>query len=305
MNPEPSDTHTTMKKISKKTQWLPQGLGLWLAYVTFVGAVAAPQSFSVGENGLQQMVPDNDLSGVARTVTTKGLNASVQYDLTVQLTLSSTASGMFNGDYYAYLGHETSDGGSYRIAVLLNRVGMSDTNPSGYSDGGFNIQLNDSAKADVHTYRLTLGQIPSGALTGTWQPDGRSVAPGLAYADVPRAAGLGPLGTMDPNGTWTLFVADAQTGGTAVLTDWKVQGVQSVQKVETRLEWVTRLGLAPRLQAYGTLGQKFRLEISYDLMGWFPHSRGIVVETGGEVPVLVDLGGDVVELVFYRLVAIE
>ena len=291
-----------MKKIAMNTQWLAQGLGLLMAWAT---QAAAPLSFSVGENGLQQTVPDNDLSGVARTVTAKGINTSVQYDLTVQLTLAPTANGAFNGDYYAYLGHETPDGLSYRIAVLLNRVGMTASNPSGYSDGGFNIQLSDSAQADIHTYRLTLASVPQGAVTGTWQPDGRPVAPGLAYGDVPRTAFLADLGKMNPNGTWTLFVADAQTGGTAVLTDWKVQGVQAVQKIAPRLEWVTRVGMSPRLYAYGTLGQKHRLEVSYDLTGWFPHHSGITVETGGEVAVVVDLGGDLTEFIFYRLVVIE
>jgi hypothetical protein len=33
---------------------------------------------------------------------------------------------------------------------------------------------------------------------------------------------------MDPNGQWTLFVADMEAGGTGKLTGWEVRAVASV-----------------------------------------------------------------------------
>ena len=44
----------------------------------------------------------------------------------------------------------------------------------------------------------------------------------------PRSALLAPLGQMDPNGQWTLFVADMEAGGTGTLKGWEVQAVASV-----------------------------------------------------------------------------
>ncbi len=40
----------------------------------------------------------------------------------------------------------------------------------------------------------------------------------------PRTALLEPLGRMDPNGAWTLFVADLEAGGTGKLVEWEVRG---------------------------------------------------------------------------------
>jgi hypothetical protein len=37
-----------------------------------------------------------------------------------------------------------------------------------------------------------------------------------------RTTTLNSLGLVSPNGTWTLFVADVEAGGTGQLTEWKV-----------------------------------------------------------------------------------
>ena len=115
--------------------------------------------------------------------------------------------------------------------MLLNRLGRSAEKPSGYSDNGINVTLADSADDDIHNYRLAQSaghnNPITGALTGTWQSDGRNVDP-LAVLDTSlRTTTLNSLGTGSPNGTWTLFVADVQAGGTGQLTEWKVtmQGV--------------------------------------------------------------------------------
>ena len=199
-----------------------------IAGLALFPAVAMGQEmprFTVGEPTLNQTVPDNDASGLARVITVSGFTTGLNYQLTVQLRLESTAQGAFNGDYYAYLAHETPEGQDYRLAVLLNRVGRTPSAPLGYSDAGFNLTLQDSASFDIHSYQTSMGGVPLGPLTGVWQPDGRRVDPGLSYDTSSRTALLAPLGQMDPNGTWTLFIAAVEAGGTGKLVAWEVQGV--------------------------------------------------------------------------------
>lgn len=186
------------------------------------------QGFTVGESGLSQPIPDNDASGIARSFKTSGLAVGIPYQLTVSLSVEPTGLGAFNGDYYAYLLHESASGTDFRLAVLLNRVGSSLETPNGYSDSGFRITLSDSAKDDIHRYRVALGGPQAGLVTGTWQPDGRQVDPWVSFDTTPRTAPLSPLGLMDPNGQWTLFVADMEAGGTGKLTGWEVQALAVV-----------------------------------------------------------------------------
>ena len=182
-------------------------------------------SFTYGESEISQAIPDNDPSGIARSFKTSGLMVGIPYDLTVRLSVEGSEFGAFNGDYYAYLLHETPSGSEFRLAVLMNRVGSSSSSPNGYSDSGFQLTFSDSALQDIHQYRVSLGGAPSGLVSGTWQPDGRRVDPSAALDTSPRAAPLIPLGQIDPNGQWTLFVADMEAGGTAKLTGWEVRAL--------------------------------------------------------------------------------
>lgn len=196
-------------------------LGLWGA--SLLGQ--APAGFFFGESSLRLAIPDLDPSGLARTHTASGLGTGFGYDLTVRLVIEGTGFGAFNGDYYAYLRHETPDGSGSSLAVLLNRVGRTGTTPSGYSESGFNVSLSDAATWDIHRYQVALGGAIDGPLTGSWQPDGRRVDPGASLDTSPRTAPLEPLGSLDPNGTWTLFLADLEAGGTGRLVEWEVRGV--------------------------------------------------------------------------------
>lgn len=181
--------------------------------------------FAVGESGVSQPIPDNDPSGVARTFQTSGLTVGIPYDLTVSLSVEPTGFGAYNGDYYAYLLHETPSGSEFRLAVLMNRVGSSSSSPNGYSDSGFQLTFSDSAQYDVHRYRVSLGGDSVGAVMGTWQPDGRRVDPSTVLDTSPRTDPLTPLGQINPNGRWTLFVADMEAGGTGKLTGWEVRAL--------------------------------------------------------------------------------
>lgn len=184
----------------------------------------SPSGFSFGERSLPLAIPDLATSGLARNHVATGLDARFAYDITVRLVIEGTGFGAFNGDYYAYLQHETPDGADSRLAVLLNRVGRSSASPSGYSESGFQVTLSDGAAWDIHRYQVSLGGAIEGPLTGTWQPDGRRVDPAVSLDTSPRTAPLEPLGALDPNGSWTLFVADLEAGGTGRLVEWEVRG---------------------------------------------------------------------------------
>ena len=208
-----------------KTRILAAGLAL-LACGAF-SSRAAVSLVEFGESGLTSAIPDNNLSGMARTVTVSGYELKAPYVVTVSLKIVGTGFGAWNGDYYADLRHVSTDGTMTQLAVLLNRVGRSSSLGSGYSDNGMDITLADSAARDIHEYRLDFpggDSNPIGAmLTGTWQADGREVNPLSALDSSLRSTNLNGLGTGSPNGTWTLFIADAKAGGTGQLTDWSVR----------------------------------------------------------------------------------
>ncbi len=167
-------------------------------------------------------IPDGNPAGLTDTRVISGIPswagiASVQVSLNL--------SGGYNGDLYAYLRHEV--GTEVGFAVLLNRVGKSSNNPLdgelyfGYPDTGFLVTFSDSALADIHVYRSVSYQTnSSGQLLGTWQPDGREVSPYTVLTSDPRTAFLSSFIGLDPNGAWTLFVADCSSGEVTTLQTW-------------------------------------------------------------------------------------
>ena len=214
-----------------KMRFLP----LLMAGLVLTGSARASiQLIEFGEYGataISAAIPDNNATGLARTKVLTGYDLYAPYIVTVSLKILGTGFGAYNGDYYADLRHLSADGTMTQLAVLLNRVGRSSTLGSGYSDNGFDVTLADSADDDIHNYRFALSgghnNPITGALTGTWQPDGRTADPLQVLDTSMRITTLNSLGLGSPNGTWTLFVADAKAGGTGQLVEWKVtmQGV--------------------------------------------------------------------------------
>lgn len=160
-------------------------------------------------------IPDNDASGLAST---KSFISSFLITNITDLNVTLNIAGNFNGDLYGTLVHGSG------FSVLLNRAGKRAGNDIGYGDPGFNVTLDDQAAADIHTYRLTLAgnndTALSSALTGTWQPDGRNIDPGLVLNTDPRTALLASFNNLNPNGDWTIFLADLSPGGTSTLVSW-------------------------------------------------------------------------------------
>lgn len=154
------------------------------------------------------LIPDNDEVGFTDT-----RNITIPAITEIEsLTVNLNFTGGWNGDMYAYLVH--GDG----FAVLLNRPGRNLGNPDGSATVGMDITFDDSAFSDIHTAIPMSG----GSVSGTWQPDGRETDPLLVLNTDARTAMLADFSGLDPNGTWTLFVADQSPGETSTLQSWSM-----------------------------------------------------------------------------------
>lgn len=172
----------------------------------------------------QQGIPDGDLNGAVFTNQVSGLDPAGIAHLKVFLDLEGNSTG-FNGDFYVKLLNYDSG----KSAILLNRVGSPENLGFGYGDNGFNVTLDDDApNGDIHLYRQVVD--PNfGTLTGTWAPDGRDVPPTSVSAATPRNALLAGFNGSNPNGTWALFVVDANGGGDGRLVSWGLDITTSSQ----------------------------------------------------------------------------
>jgi subtilisin-like proprotein convertase family protein len=149
-------------------------------------------------------VPDGNATGWFDTRTISGLTDPAIADVNVSLTIT----GGYAGDFYAYLSHSSG------FSVLLNRVGRSSGNPFGYDNASLNITLDDSAvTGEIHAYQTISGYSTLISNGSTWSPDGRSVSPLLALDTDSRTRLLNQFNGLDPNGDWTLFIADVSGGG--------------------------------------------------------------------------------------------
>ncbi len=162
-------------------------------------------------------IPDGNLQGVndVRTVTT-AIHSLV--DLKVKLKIVGT----YNGDLFCSLRH----GSGY--TVLLNRPGRRAGNSFGYGDQGFDMTFAvTSTNGDAHVYRQKLfgnNNVPlTGPLTGTWVPDGRATDPRFVLDTDLQTLSLNSLKAVDPNGQWTLTVADVSAGDLSTLVSWGLE----------------------------------------------------------------------------------
>lgn len=183
-------------------------LTMLAALAALAGLPAAAQQLQTNNYSfsVNQAIPEGSPFGLTESNTLAVVSAGTISSVTVSLDIS----GGFNGGLYAYL--VGPNGG---FAVLLNRPGVDSGNSVGYSDAGMNITLSDSAANGIHFYQSSSYSLNgSGQLTGTWQTDGENISPGSAPSDFPttQSAMLSSLDGTDPNGTWTLFIADLSSG---------------------------------------------------------------------------------------------
>jgi subtilisin-like proprotein convertase family protein len=160
---------------------------------------------------LNASIPQGSFVGTTAQNTFSGV-----YGPIISVTVSLDISGGFNGDLYAYLA-----GPAGGFAVLLNRVGVTSTDAFGYSDTGFNVIFDQNAAYNIHNYQLDSPS--SGQLTGSWQPDGRNIDPessGSTFDSPTPTADLTSFAGDNPNGAWTLFIADLSSGAQSTLVSW-------------------------------------------------------------------------------------
>lgn len=161
-------------------------------------------------------IPDNDPTGLAVTRT-----VSTSIDQVTAIEVGLEISSGWNGDLFVYLHH---DG---RTAILLNRPGRTSIVPDGSASSGFSVTFSDLAPLDIHV------SIPdSGVATGLFQPDARAASPVTVIDTDPRTAWLDVFQGADPNGDWTLFVADLSPGDHSVLESWTLE-IVGVPEVAT------------------------------------------------------------------------
>ena len=126
------------------------------------------------------------------------------------ITVTLNVSGGYNGDLYAYLGYNGV------LVPLLNRIGVSASNPSGASGAGLNVTLADWGTV-ANGYNGNIHAAGNGVLSGTWQADGQNLSPLSAPASFNPIGGSitldGTFQHVNPNGTWTLFFSDVSAGG--------------------------------------------------------------------------------------------
>ncbi len=186
----------------------PSTMRLLTCFLLALSTAAVPAATTFTEtfivNGL---VPDNNDIGLADygVVSAPGLTE------TTNVSVGLNFSGGWNGDLYVHLVHGSG------FAVLLNRPGRTAGNPDGAGSSGMTILLDDSAPLDIHTDIASLG-----LATGTFQPDARTEDPLFVFDSSPRTAFLSSFNGLDPNGTWTIFVADQGPGLQSTLQSWSL-----------------------------------------------------------------------------------
>jgi len=190
------------------------------AAMAFWGTTALAQTSETMYNfNVNQTIPVNNPLGLTlQTNLTVNVASAAQIQ---SVTVSLNVTNGFNGDLYAYL-----DGPNGGYAVLLNRVGVSNNASAfGYSDSGFNVTFSDSAGTNIQYYQNFSYTLSGGQVTGEWQPEGVNIDPHSGPSLFLTTSPSTPLSSFDgsnPNGTWTLFLADLSSGGQSTVVSWGV-----------------------------------------------------------------------------------
>jgi hypothetical protein len=223
------------------------------ALFAFTAARAALVTETYGPNVVNTAIPDNDpvLTSFLHSITTSTILQLTEVAITFELRGTTEDAG-WASDMFASLIRSpvgVAPSVSDPSAVLLNQVGISSGELSGFGFDGWNITLRDQAPVgdpsltDIHNESLI-----SGVLTGTFQPDGRV---GNAALDPGRTALLGAFNGGTGNGDWRLNVGDLAEIGTMRLVSWSLTltGEDTVSAVPETSTWAAGAGLAGLLAA--------------------------------------------------------
>lgn len=187
------------------------------ALLLAVGANAQTPTTNSYSQTINTAVLDDNPNGIFSTINVSGL-----YGTIAGISVTLDVANGYNGDLYGWL--VNSNGGTF--AVLLNRVGVQSGDAFGYGDSGFHVTFTDTATNDIHFYQKDSYTLDAnGALTGTWAADGRNIDPGTNAAVLGSTASTAILSSFwgtNPNGEWTLFLADFSGGYQSTWQDWQL-----------------------------------------------------------------------------------
>jgi subtilisin-like proprotein convertase family protein len=243
-----------------RSETMKTKLALLAAFTTGLSLQFCPQAvaaFVTASSPSAPTVINYNLTGLGEQI-----NLSTSMTSISGVEVSLDIAGGYNGNYYAFL---AGPGGGF--AVLLNRVGVTAGNAYGSSDSGFNVTFSDTAVNGNIDYATAGG----GTVTGAWQPDARNVSPlssGSVLDGSPRTAGLSSFNGLNPNGNWTLLVADVSPGGIGTLEGWGLTvsgGAAAVPEPSTGLAALITLALTalgPVLRLRNAIAGGIRLSAS-------------------------------------------
>jgi len=188
-----------------------------LAGVTLMCGVALGQSSDTTVTfNVNQAIPDGDANGLTLTTNLSGVLYPTLVGSITNVTLSVSISGGYNGDLYGYLARPGGQG----FVVLFNRVGVTNTSQFGYSDSGFTNTFTSLASDNFHYYQTVGGYNLTG---GSFLPDGRNIDPQSdpnLFGSTGPSTSLNSFNGFDPNGNWTLFLADLSAGEQSTILSW-------------------------------------------------------------------------------------
>jgi subtilisin-like proprotein convertase family protein len=163
-------------------------------------------------------VPDGNSAGLTEV---RNVNSAIESIRSMKVGLK--ISGEFNGDLYAYLRHESG------FVVLLNRPGKTDANVHGYQGRGLDVSFESGAtNGDIHLYQDISTPLAGSPLTGAWEADGRTADPAAVTEAAGRFTSVTNFNGLNAGGEWTLYLADLDSGGTNLLTEWSLELAGSV-----------------------------------------------------------------------------
>lgn len=184
------EQHDAKMKVTKKI------LVATMAALLLAGSEARAGLSTATDEG--DVIPNG--VGLASTITSSGFLGNL-----ANLTISLDISGGNNGDLYGYLSYNGV------LVTILNRPGVTGSNPFGNGGSGYNITISDLGAVNINSASgITGAQTGSYNVNGTAGNNG-SLAFGSAYNG------------MDPNGVWTLYLENGVSGGdSSSLVSWNI-----------------------------------------------------------------------------------
>lgn len=208
-----------------------------MVFIAGLVGFTATASAQVFTSYVNTSIPDGDPNGTAFNLDVSGMSAINTNSFKVDLDIEGDPIAG-SGDLYVYL--RSPDG---KIAVLLNRPGVTTSNGIGYQDNGFKVTIYDGVNdpthkdatgtaqpfTNIHFYQddpIYGSAVGENGVTGIFKSDGRYVDPlslQAQFSTTTTDKSLQVFQGVDPNGTWSLFVADVASGGSAKLVSWGLE----------------------------------------------------------------------------------